>query len=249
MRFAASLVEPRPSGASDLARSVRASASALEPLARRGLRAMLWADLSSEYDARFLKDHLETEGVALGEGFRRALAVWAEDEQEHCAGFREVYHAAFGTPLPQLDAELARRASEVDFAPIAHLMEDEFSIACLFAYDELATVRAYRANRERYELLGKELVQFVAEVTADEGRHFAAFLRLLRDEHTSRLVDAPAVIDRIRASEGVAYANTFVLDHDEDDPVWTAEIFDDAARVLRTHLASFARRAAATRRV
>ena len=53
-----------------------------------------------------------------------------------------------------------------DFGPIAHLFRDEFTILCLGAYDELATVRAYRANLPKYEKLGPEFRERSDEIEA-----------------------------------------------------------------------------------
>ena len=209
---------------------------------REGLRGMLWADLSSEYDARFLEAYLADGALPLGALFRSTLARWARDEAEHQVGFELVYQATFCEPQGELEARLATRRAGVDFAPLEHLLVDEFHLTCLLAYDELATVRAYRANLPRYALLGPEVLRFVQSVTADEGKHYAAFLHVARTEHPQRLAEGAEIVTRIRGTEGLAYANTFLLDHDDADPVWSDAIFDDAARILTRALASGARR-------
>ena len=120
-----------------------------------------------------------------------------------------------------------------------HLFGGEFEICCLLAYDELATVRGYHVNLDLYDRLGPEFGSFVRGVIADEGRHWGAFMELLRTSHRDRLGEAPDVIARIRAAEGTPYRATFVLDHDE--ALYTDEIFDDAARVLLRTLSNAAR--------
>lgn len=214
--------------------SVREHAARLAPKQRKELQEILWADLFSEYDARYLSAYVRTLHAPLGQHFWACEEQWGRDEELHYLGFRSVYSAAFGRSFESLELELAARAAQVDFEPIADLFEDEFSTTCLLAYDELATVRAYRASFDQYALLGPEMMKFVRKVTADEGRHFRNFMKLLREEHSGRLDELPAIIQRIRSREGQAYGNTFVLDH--DDGVWSDAIFDDAAAVLLRRL-------------
>lgn len=218
-----------------LSASVRARAARLSAAERERCERHLWPDLFSEYDARFLSAWVRGLDHDFTAGFRACEARWARDEELHFLGFRAVYAALTGADEAELDARLARRAADVDFAPLAHLFADELTAACLMAYDELATVRAYQRNGPVYALLGPELERFVAQVTADEGRHFRNFLKLLRIEHADRLDEVPAAVAAIRATEGTPYANTFVLDHDDD--VWDDALFDEAADVLRRRLA------------
>ena len=217
-----------------LAASVRAHLSRLDAAQRDELREILWADLFSEYDARYLSAYVRNLKTPLSEHFWACEERWARDEELHYLGFRCVYGAAFDRSAESLELELAARSAQVDFEPIADLFEDEFASACLLAYDELATVRAYRANYDQYALLGPELMKFIRKVTADEGRHFRNFMKLLREGHPQRLPELPAIIARIRAREGLPYGNTFVLDH--DDGVWSDTIFDEAANVLLRRL-------------
>ena len=228
-----SRLELGPEALDRLHSSVSEHAGRLPVNERANLAELLYADLFSEYDARYLSDHLRALGF--GRHFLACERHWARDEELHYLGFRSIYSALSGRAEAELDEELARRRHDVDFAPISALFADEFKTACLMAYDELATVRAYRKCAASYSRLGPVGEVFVQEVTADEGRHFRNFLKLLREEHADRFGEVPAVVERIRATEGVVYRNTFVLDHDDD--VWDEAIFDDAALVLRRRLA------------
>ena len=95
-------------------------------------------------------------------------------------------------------------------------------------------MRAYEANLQHYDRLGSEFRRFIRAVIADESWHYARFLETAVSEHPHRLRDAPAVVARVRASEGVTYAGTLVLDH--DDPVFTQAIFDQAQLILERQL-------------
>lgn len=217
-----------------LGESVRPNVAALEEEERAGLERLIYPDVFSEYDARHLSAHVRTLDVHLGEHFWACEEHWADDEELHYLGFRSIYAPLSGRTQADIRDEMnARRSS---FAPIAHLFADEFRIACLMAYDELATVRAYRSGHRRYARLGPEVLAFVQLVTADEGRHYRNFVKLLRQEHAHRLHEVGDVIAEIRATEGTSYGNTFVLDHDDD--VWSESIFDDAARSLTTRLST-----------
>jgi len=228
-----SLIADEPATWSRLSAGARRATSGLDRARREELGAVLYPDLFSEYDARYLSRFLHEHG-SLSPEFLAAERSWACDEELHYRGFRAVYAALFGRTEADVDAEMAQREAGVSFAPLAHLFEDEFTIACLLAYDELATVRAYRANRATYAALGPEVALFARRVTADEGRHYRNFFRLIRDRHADRIPEVDAVLARIRACEGVPYGRTFVLDHDDD--VWTEEIFDESAAALRRHL-------------
>jgi hypothetical protein len=207
---------------------VAAHAARLSPEQHAALGTILLDDLLSEYDARFLVEHLAGLGLEFSPAFQAMLPPWAEDELRHFHHIREVYDRYWGLEPGQLDL---RRP---DFGPLETLFEDEFSILCLGAYDELATVRAYRANLDQYGRLGPAYARWARALVADEAWHYATFLGLLLSEHRHRLPEAPAVIDRIEALEGIPYGATFVLDH--GDPVFTAQILADAARVLRRQL-------------
>lgn len=193
------------------------------------LEPLLFADVFSEYDARHLWAWLQGLELELSAPFLRCAEGWAADEELHFRGFRAIYEALTGESRDSLMQRLAARP--VDFEPIAHLFDDELAIACLFAYDELATVAAYRANRELYSPLGPRARDFLRTVTADEGRHCRNFRRLIRDWFPHRASEVPGLVQRIRSTEGVHYAATFVLDHDDDD-VWSSELFDAVAATL-----------------
>ena len=219
-----------------LARSTREHARRLTSARRASLAELIYADVFSEYDARFLARELRGRAQRFTPAFQECLSAWEADESAHYRVFLTI-HAELTRQAPEsIDAEMAARERDVEFAPLAGLMRDEFSIACLMAYDEAATVRAYRASRAEYAQLGPDVVRCVDEVTADEGRHVRNFLKLIRTEHASRLGEVDAVVDRIRAHEhiGAGYTNTFVLDH--DDGVWSEGIFDDAASLVRRRL-------------
>lgn len=216
--------------------SVDPSRATMSPEELEQTRLVLHEDVVSEYDARFYSAYVRELGLPLGCAFLELEASWAVDEARHYAGFRSVYVHLYGAS--ELDAELAKRRP--DFGPLEHLFEDEFSIACLGAYDELATVRAYRANLAVYDRLGPHFSDYIRGVIADEAWHYGRFLDLIAAEHRHRLGDAPRVVERIRSAEGTAYGNTFVLDH--DDSVFTEAIFDEAAGILLRILERMARR-------
>ena len=107
-------------------------------------------------------------------------------------------------------------------------------MACLGAYDEFTTVRAYTACLPLYARLGPRFEGYVCSVIADEARHYHAFLDVARREWPERLPDLPAFLADLRDIEGTPYAATFVLDH--DDPVFTEAICSAAERALMRHL-------------
>ena len=213
---------------SELPESVVPHFAKLSESERDALRELLWDDMVTEYDARFFSAHLRSLDCELSERFWAVEAEWARDEERHFAQFARVNERLF----PFDRQQLAGRAP--DFTPLRALFEDEFAILCLGAYDELVTVQAYRANLRHYDRLGPEMGRYARSVIADEAWHYARFLDILRTEHRARLSRAPDIVARIRQSEGLPYAATFVLDH--DDAIFTEVLYDRAARTLLTQL-------------
>lgn len=215
----------------EIRRSIEPYAQRLSAEEKVQLEDVLRWDLLSEFDARFFSTHLRSLGIEFTPAFDEIEREWARDEERHYHVFRAAYDTVIGMNA-EFEAELEAR--EANFAPIAHLLEDEFSIACLGAYDELATVRAFRANIANYDKLGPEFGKIVRRVIADEARHYHGFLTVLKTEHGHRADEAGATIRRIRETEGTAYGNTFVLDH--DDPIFTDAIYDEAEAILLRHI-------------
>ncbi|RMH03377.1 MAG: hypothetical protein D6702_06090 [Planctomycetota bacterium] len=210
-----------------LEEAVRPWFEKIGPEDRRRLRELLWWDMTSEYDARFLSEYLEGLGLELSDEFLRIHRLWEAEEEAHYRVARRVREALFGWTAEERRAFAARRP---DFSPLAHLFADEFSIAVLIAYDELCTVQGYRANLPLYELLGPDYAAFVRRTIADEALHYRRALELIRTRHRHRLSELPALLARIRAAESVPYGNTFVMDHEEE--VYTEAVAERAARVL-----------------
>ena len=215
----------------EIRRSIEPHSRRLSAEEKVQLEDVLRWDLLSEFDARFFSAHLRTLGIEFTPAFLEIEHEWARDEERHYRLFRTAYDTVIGLN-EEFEAELANRSA--DFEPIAHLLEDEFSICCLGAYDELATVRAFRANIANYDKLGPEFGKVVRRVIADEARHYHGFLTVLQNEHAHRADEAEAALQRIRNTEGTAYGNTFVLDH--DDPIFTDAIYDEAEAILLRHI-------------
>lgn len=198
------------------------------------VESTLRLDVESEFDARFLAGHLAGQTWTMCPALEQALDQWLVDENLHQKLFLQVYGAAFPGKVEGLKRDLIGRDHGVSFEPIQHLMGNEFDVLCLLSYDELTTVKAYRALLPQYLSLGPSMSPLLDLVIRDEGQHYAIFARILREQYPTRLVDAAEQIDKIRSSEGTPYSNTFVLDHDCDN--WTDSIFDETVVQLKRAL-------------
>jgi len=214
---------------SGLVLETRPHARALAASDRAALGKILLEDVVSEYDARFLSRHVHGLPLTYSPPFLAAERRWRADEERHFRFTAAVYDEHWG-----LDSARVGDRSP-DFGPLAPLFTDELAMLVLFAYDELATVRAYRANLSWYAKLGPAYLRWARALIADEAWHYSAFLAVIRSVHRARLDEARALLDRVIELEGTPYAATFVLDH--DDPVFTQAILADAEGVLRRHLA------------
>ncbi|MFT4646824.1 MAG: hypothetical protein ACI9X4_000027 [Glaciecola sp.] len=109
---------------------------------RSDLEATLRPDVQSEFDARFLAEHLAKQPWILFAPMGVVLEQWLVDEELHQLLFLQVYEAAFPARFEDLQSDLAQRHQDVAFGPLKHLMEDEFEVLCLMAYNELTTIKA-----------------------------------------------------------------------------------------------------------
>lgn len=85
-----------------------------------------------------------------------------------------------------------------------------------------------------YDAMGPQVFEFVRRVISDEGWHYSKFLRLAKRYYPDCIAEGLKIVDQIRQSEGIPYQQTFVLDHIED--VFTNDLFDEAADILRKNL-------------
>ena len=236
--------------AAELTRALKAERDAI--LARfdeGGLAALadlLWYDVSTEYDARHLTDHLrgrQAAGERFGEAFWRAHGLWAEEERRHHEGFLVALEVLFGevgrgaavAETPDVPEGATWRellaARRYDPAPLGGVLADEVGVLVCGAYDELVTVRAYRANLHVYDRLGQLFARFVRAVIADEALHYARFLEVLVADHPGALGEVAGRLAAVRATGAVApYGNMFLLDH--HGPEYTAALCESAARAL-----------------
>ncbi|OGH18365.1 MAG: hypothetical protein A3F31_00205 [Candidatus Levybacteria bacterium RIFCSPHIGHO2_12_FULL_38_12] len=196
------------------------------------IRAILYHDMVSEYDARLFSAYVYSLNLPLSPEFRSVEEVWSRDEQNHFNGFRIINQTVLRVTEEDITEVYARKS---DFGLINHLLEDEFSILLVSAYDELCTVRGYSADIPIYDQFGPQFGQFIRRVIGDEGWHYSKFLAMIKRYHSHRLGEAEDLIQRIRDSEGIPYQNTFVMDHFED--VFTTDVFDKSAKILVAQLA------------
>jgi len=195
------------------------------------IKAILYHDMISEYDARLFSSYIYSLDVPFSPEFSHVEALWSKDEDNHFQGFKMVNQAVFGLTDQDLKEVYTRKAN---FDPISHLLTDEFSILLVSAYDELATVRGYSADIPIYDEFDQQFSNFIRRVIADEGWHYSKFLHLIKRYHPHRLNEVNSAVKKIRESEGIPYEATFVMDHVED--VFTSDVLDQSAEILRKHL-------------
>lgn len=178
----------------------------------------IWRDLYAEYDARHFMLRVLRGRAAQTPLFRRLIDLWWQDEKHHAQGFARLYRLFFGRSEIDLYDELSLRRA--DFSRIDHLMDDAFSVCVLLAFDELVTTGAYREDRRFYRGLGVPAFgAWVRNLVADEARHFANAVKVLKAEHADRLDEAPALIDELVRLDCAPdpYQATFVLDHFDEN--------------------------------
>lgn len=138
----------------------------------------LWNDLCSEYDAENFCNYLKGSGVKLSNDFKSFEYVWRRDEFNHYLGFKQIYSLLYDVTEDDIVKEMKRRP--VNFEPIKPMLQDEFKICLLIAYDEIATTKNYASEYEFYTSFGPaNFLRWVKNVTRDEAYHFNNCMELI----------------------------------------------------------------------
>ena len=198
--------------------SVDASEVRCTPSQAREFEPRLWLDLVAEYDARLLEAELGRRAAERGEAYSDAfglfLGAWALDEAKHASGLASLYRLVMGVTEQELDERLGQRTG--NFQAMGELLDDEFKLAVLFAYDEAMSTRGYSADIPFYASLGPPAFEtLLRHLKNDEATHYANAVELLGAEFPGRSEEVPSVMARIidlhAAQE--SYQATFILDH------------------------------------
>ena len=183
------------------------------------LRDYFWFDLCAEYDAAHLHDYLAAHENRFSPEFRRYEQVWWRDEMNHANGFRRLYSMLYGESDVAMDARLADRRPDFSVLEADGFFDDEFRLTLLFAYDELATTRAYHLDFELYREMGHpRFLAWIKATTRDESFHMQNAIALVRLLHRDRVAEIPAHVDDFVRYDlgGHRYRATFLFDHEWD---------------------------------
>lgn len=186
-----------------------AEAAAAEP--------RLWTDLVAEWDARLLEAFILERERSLTGAFHRFLAAWAQDEERHTDGLLRLYSLVTGEAEASVRGRLMERRG--DFCAVEPLLEDEFELLVLLAYDEAMSTAGYSEDLPFYQSLGPApFGRLLRELKNDEAVHYRNAVELLVLAYSDRIDEVPRVVERVvRFDEAQdEYRATFVLDHATD---------------------------------
>lgn len=204
-----------------------------------GFRSILLKALHAEHDAEFFCQELDRRVAAgklqLTPEFRAFEHAWRRDELDHTLGYAKVISLLYGDDEAELLAH--SRARQPKFERLEPLLADEFSICLLLAYDEMVTAGSYRADGRTFypQFRNERLLQWIKRLAADEERHSANLLAVLRQCHQAELHRTESVLTQIARIDvvGAEYAATFVLDHDEASVFTERQLAAARRRLLR----------------
>lgn len=180
-------------------------------------RPQLWIDLAAEWDARLLEAHIRDMGRGFSRAFGAFLDAWAADEARHTEGLLRLYCLVTGEAEGAVRQRLGARRG--DFESVEPLLEDEFEVLVLLAYDEAMSTAGYSEDIPFYRSLGPPAFgELLRELKNDEAVHYRNAVELLVRDHSARADEVPSVMARIvRFDEAQdEYRATFVLDHATD---------------------------------
>lgn len=193
-----------------------------------------WDNLCSEYDAENFCLFLEKKQIPLTSDFKAFEYVWRRDEFNHHVGFRHIYSILYNTPLESINEQLKQRC--VNFAPLELMLEDEFKICLVLAYDEIATTKSYALDYGFYRSFGHDhFLKWIKLVTRDEAYHFNNCMELIGKNYYHRIKEIPQLVDNfilwdLSRNE---YKGTFVLDHENYDEVFLQSCGDIMKRYFQ----------------
>ncbi|MFT6833446.1 MAG: hypothetical protein ACJAZN_003631 [Planctomycetota bacterium] len=177
----------------------------------------LWMDLVAEYDARLLQAELIRRGMRYSHEFRAFIDAWAVDEDKHADGLLRLYSLVCRESESSVLARLSAR--EGCFESLSEVLDDEFRLTLLFAYDEAMSTHGYSEDIPFYASLGPPAFEtLIRELKNDEAVHYANAVGLLAVLHRDRVAEVRVVLDELIALDAgqESYRGTFVLDHATD---------------------------------
>ncbi len=184
----------------------------------RAFEPRLWMDLVAEYDARLLEAELARRASELDQPFSEEfglfLKAWSLDEAKHADGLARLYRLVMGVTQEELDDRLRQRTG--NFRGFDELLDDEFQLSVLFAYDEAMSTRGYGDDIPFYASLGPPAFgKLLRHLKNDEAVHYANAVELLGTRFPDRAGDVPEVMAKIIELDVAqeSYEATFVLDH------------------------------------
>ena len=98
---------------------------------------LFFFDLVTEHDSQNFSSYLgllREEGVQFSAEFDAFEAAWRQDEWNHYLGYRRLYTICSGRDEDDVHRETIGR--KADFQPMAPLLDEEFKICLVLAYDE-----------------------------------------------------------------------------------------------------------------
>ncbi len=206
------------------------------------LRDYFWFDLCAEWDSTYLHDEIHRGESPWSQEFLAFEQAWFEDEINHAEGFLALFCLLYEEDEALVRQRLRERTP--DFAPLAEFLHDEWGLSLLFAYDELATMRAYHIDVALYQSLGtSELSRFIRLLLRDETYHHANAVDLVLRQEGLVFEKVSHLIDRFLAydQQDPRYQATFVFDHE-----WAhvgEDFFLETAKMLKERLAKSMKKA------
>jgi hypothetical protein len=201
-------------------------------------QAIIRNDTESEYDANNfctrLAERVAEGSLSLSPEFLKFEKAWRRDEMNHTLGFAMIESLLYGKTVGQIFEEIG--SASPDFRPLEErgLLDDEFAVSIVIAYDEVSTALSYRDDfYNRYPKFDSPvLAEWIRRVASDEGHHFRNIVAVVKKNHAHRLPEVPALVRRILDWEESehTYQRTFVLDH--TGPQFTGGFISNAVSKL-----------------
>jgi len=175
------------------------------------MKEVILHDMHSEKDSESFSKAIHELNIGLSEDFLAFEQLWLKDELNHYTGFRSLLGLICAEPRNEVE-EQARLLS---FDALMPLLQDEFHLCLLLAYDEIITTTLYISEYSSYDEAADPFIsQWIRYVARDEAYHFGNLLKIMLTHYSHKFHEMPTLVEQLIKHELSIqnYGKTFVLD-------------------------------------
>ena len=185
--------------------------SILSKWQKSSMKDVVLHDMHSEKDSEYFSKAIHELNISFSEDFLAFERLWLKDEFNHYMGFRYLLGLIFEESI----SEVEKHSLPPDFGTLIPLLQDEFHLCLLLAYDEIVTTKLYISEYSSYDEAADPFIsRWIRYVARDEAYHFGNLLKIMLTHYPHRVHEIPMFVEQLINYELSIqnYGKTFVLD-------------------------------------